>query len=457
MFLANLLLLFLLSACKHHNKTDNIATINLLVDDNEMTSASVTGKELLWRKSQIKWKDKTGSIQFMAHINDADLLLIRSNNSYKSFHCYLEAGDTLNVIYKLHRYKIVGNSIAARQNRLLSEINYQYTYLSDIHRDSIIANKQYKLKVYNEIEKHILEFTKQNKDASSGFIKFIRFDNKYNYLKSLLTDNSYTSAPRKKLSKEEEDIYKSVIEDSDYSYAYFSESYRVLLNNYMNYLRFNDSLFISNATTDPIRNEKYLASLLKSDEMQKFQMAVSLKELFQVDCGLNIKKEINKYTGVWHKFLLEGYNSIQTRECINHGIKQGQIADVNFSLVTLDGKTIKIKDDLGSWIFLVLGKNKFGYSPYEAFFLDQINEKIPELKSYSISTSEAVKRKRIYNYLHIAYVAEDTLKSVLKTEHLPISLLINPKGKIELVNLPRPSSGMLEPLLLKIIDESEIH
>ncbi len=454
--LANLLLFFLLSACKYQNTIENVATINLLIDDNEMTSASVTGKELLWSKSQIKWKDKTGSIQFLAHIKDADLLLIRSNNSYKSFQCYLEAGDTLNVIYKSHQYKIVGNSIAARQNRLLSEIDYQHNYLSNIHKDSVVANMHYSLSVFNEIEKRILNFEKQNKDASSGFIRFIRFDNKYNYLKSLLTEYTYPSPINKHLSKQEEDVYKSVIEDSDYTYAYFSESYRILLNNYLNYLRFNDPLFNSNSTKDPVHNEKYLASLLKSDELKKYQMAVSLKELFQVDCGLNIKKEIGIYTGFWHTFLLEDYHSIQSREYINHGIKQDRIKDINFSLVTLDGKNIKIKDYLGSWIFLAIGKNKYGYSPYESYYLNHINEAIPELKTYSISTSQAIKRKRIYNYLNLAYAKEDTLKEVLKTENLPISLLINPEGKIELVNLPRPSSGMLEPMLLKIIDEREV-
>lgn len=449
--------LLLMGACEKVEKEDTNVIINLLVNDSDMQSASVTGKDLLWSKSQIKWKDSTGRIQFKANIHGADLLLIKGNTTYKDFRCYLEAGETLNVIYNRHAYQVVGTSIAARQNRLLINLDHKRRVLLDNQSDTTLKQDVYGLRVYKQIEKLISDFIKDNPETSPGFIKFIRFDNKYQYLNSQLEAFKLSSVIKKQWSKHDLEIYQSVIADSDYPEAYFSKSYRQLLYNYLIYLRFNDPDFLFNATSDPVKNEKYLASLLKCKELQDYQMAVSIKELLQVDYYSDVKSAIDEYAGYWKEFLLDVYNTVITRANYSNKIQTSHTDEIFLKWTTLSGVSMNLENYKGSWVYFVIGKNEYGYSPHETYYLDMLNEQLKDLNCFSVFFSEAKNNRNIYENVQIIYIDEATLQNSLNTKYLPASLLINPKGGIEMVNLPNASSGMLKSILISKLNNEKLN
>lgn len=441
--------LIFLAACNPTSKNEGTATINLIIDDEGSNAASVTGKELLWSRSQIKRKDSTGLIQFNANVKNVDLLLIKTNNTYKSFLCFLEENQELNVVYKHHTYSITGNSIAARQNRLLVEIDQKRKELNSNLRD--LETGQSAAEMHQVIENMIQYFISQNKDVSVDFIQYVKFNNRYYYFSQSLGLKDKSPDVYHEYAPSELEILKNTLIDSDYDLAYLSSYYRVLLHRYMDYLRIYDSGFQSQTTENPVKNERILAQKLKSKELRQYQMAVSLTDLLQVDCQLDLEKEIKENTGFWSNLLLYEYKAVSNRNYVKHSIDVGKAYAWYKPLTSGQGEHLDTTKLKKKWTYLAIGTNPLGYSPYEAFYLEKLKASLPQLQCLCVSTSEMVYPQKRHKNIPLVYSQQQALENVLLSKGLPYSLLINPAGEIVCVNLPRASTGMLEPMVRQIL------
>ncbi|WP_430809674.1 MULTISPECIES: TlpA family protein disulfide reductase [unclassified Carboxylicivirga] len=418
------------------------------MDEEEMGSTSVTGKELLWSKWQVKWPDSTGRVQFKANIEEADLLLIKSNNSYKTFRCYLEPGQTLNVIYKTHQYTIIGNSIAARQNMLLQKVDQQMTLLSS-------QKELEKWPNYQILEQLVSKFSNDNPDASTVFLRFIRFNIQYFLYTELLGEKSVKSSIYRDFNGDELNILNNVIKDSNYELAYLSPYYRQLLKIYIDYYRVR--LFVDKIKPDdnPILNELALSSLLSSKQLSEYQMAMSLKAIFHVGCNLNFEYAINQYTGYWKLFLLSEYKETCNR------IPSGLNLEDNHKQITISKNSllnipIEMESYRGTWVYLEITKGSLGYSPFETYYLKRVKERVNNLDYMFISLADKkVSGRDTLAFPKVVWASEENLRRQLKSEVLPYSLLVNPAGEVVRINLPRASTGMLEPMLRAIIQQEK--
>ena len=103
------------------------------------------------------------------------------------------------------------------------------------------------------------------------------------------------------------------------------------------------------------------------------------------------------------------------------------------------------------WKYLEIDNNVSGNPADEKAYLEAFCKRIPGLVCICVVINPLFSSEFHDSAFSRSYIPKSELSKCLKSDDLPYSLLINPQGQVIVVNLPEPSTGMLLPMLLKLI------
>tara|TARA_R110001606_G_scaffold399236_1_gene582623 strand:- start:19578 stop:21008 length:1431 start_codon:yes stop_codon:yes gene_type:complete len=447
-----------LTGCE--NNKNIITQITITTDSKDVKSASFRGKNKLWERSDRIFRDEDGIIFYQPEIATNNFFISNISSVGGTFYFYLEKGDHLQLNIRKNSLKIVGETRAANQNRLIKEIykvrkTIYNKFLLNKNELNHVQSKELN-KLYTQIDALVLKFMKNKKKYSKRFLSFVKLDNAYFRIKNDLKMPNYRLKTYHDFSKEEIVILNKCLSDSKNEDAILSLSYRQVLNAYIDYLRIHDPKSILVNGKDWLKNEATIAQYLPLGSTRTYVIANNLLRILYYNAKREKYLEVVKNNaGEWSSFILElaaAQKGKKGRKVYNAPVDYPKIEGLDPK-----GKIVSLSSLKGQWVYVDIWATWCGPCIFEIPYLKKMKQ---NLKDYNVAfVGISVDKEKDREKL-LAMIKEKKLKGVqihkpiINTVYsqfgikgIPHFAIISPEGKLYLNKAPTPSTGISERLL----------
>lgn len=460
-------------SCKtgiYSQNTENIK-ITFHTKDTANISFSFRGINNFWSRTDWAKKDTNRKYVISEKVSAAECFILKLPNSMLNNYVYLEKGQSLDLEFDKRQMTITGNSIAARQNRLLSEITKSHNVLIEFAQNTMRYKAAIergrtatppvevsKSELYQRVEKLIDQFAAENKDCSVSFLKYVRIENKYFNIKNSINFPAKISKAYYPFTQDELNLMSTVLEDSKSLEGIYSFNYRFVLSAYMDYLRIADPKKVLGNGLDYIMNEIKLCDYVENPVVKQYLAATNLFELFYFNRTNNYYQNIVKqYAGEWAQPIIDECNTYKPKVKIEHPA----VEFPKLSGITPEGKPINLSDLKGKWVFIDFWATWCGPCRNQIPYMLELEKKCEDLPlvflgvSVDIANDKEKWVKAVADEKLVGYQMLSSDKAAVYSQFaisgIPHFAIIDPNGKLYMNAVPFPTTGVLERLLKEIV------
>jgi thiol-disulfide isomerase/thioredoxin len=445
----------------------NEIRILIQVKDTGKVNVSMINSNNLWSKTDWIQKDKNGKIVFSEKVELADCAILKNGNGFYNDFFFLEKGQSLDLELKKGQFTIIGNTLPARQNRLLQSMEASYGVVLKYAQQKQLYNlaKEHGKLVnppaevsvsdlYDRVEKMIEQFVNENKDCSEVFLRFVRFENKYFRIKNSVNFPAKLSKTYHPFTPEELSVMSQVLEDSKTIEAVYSFNYRFVLHAYMDYLRIADPEKYLGDGREYLMNEIRLCNYVVHPLLKQYLAAVNLFELFYFNRkNEDYLKLVKQYAGDFAPVILDECKTFKPK------VEAGQAAAdfPDLSGEDTSGKLMKLSNLKGKWVFIDFWATWCGPCLNQIPYLLELEKRCTDLPVVFIGVSvdkpgdkekwkKAVQAESLHGYQMLCSEKEMAY-SQFAISGIPHFAILDPAGKLVMNGVPFPTTGVPERLL----------